>query len=136
MKGPITPYLTFYGQAREAAQFYARVFGMEIVEMNTYGESNFPTPPNADDLIIHGHLKKGPMEFMVADSSENKSLTNHNGISLVVECDSSEEAEQFYKGLSEEGTVLMELQDTFWGAKYGKVRDKYGFVWDLNYVKD
>jgi PhnB protein len=29
----------------------------------------------------------------------------------------------------------MELQDTFWGAKYAKVKDKYGYTWDLNYQK-
>jgi PhnB protein len=34
--------------------------------------------------------------------------------------------------LSKDGTVLMELQDTFWGAKYAKVRDAYGIQWDLN----
>lgn len=136
MKGSITPYLTFYGQAKEAAEFYSRIFGMEIVQLNTYGESDFPTPQNADHLIIHGHLKKGSSEFMLADSSENKTQPSQNGISLVIECDSGEEAEQFYNGLAEEGVVLMELQDTFWGAKYGKVRDKFGFVWDLNYVKE
>ena len=29
----------------------------------------------------------------------------------------------------------MELQDMFWGAKYGKVKDKFGFTWDLNFEK-
>jgi PhnB protein len=29
----------------------------------------------------------------------------------------------------------MELQDTFWGAKYGKVKDRFGISWDLNYQK-
>lgn len=26
----------------------------------------------------------------------------------------------------------MELQDTFWGAEYAKVKDKFGVIWDLN----
>ena len=29
----------------------------------------------------------------------------------------------------------MELQDTFWGAVYAKVKDTYGVIWDLNYTK-
>ena len=29
----------------------------------------------------------------------------------------------------------MELQDTFWGAKYAKVQDPFGVMWDLNYTK-
>lgn len=29
----------------------------------------------------------------------------------------------------------MELQDTFWGAKFAKVKDCFGVIWDLNYPK-
>ncbi len=29
----------------------------------------------------------------------------------------------------------MELQDTLWGAKYAKVKDAYGVIWDLNHTK-
>ena len=29
-------------------------------------------------------------------------------------------------------TVLMPLQDMFWGARYGKIRDPYGHEWGIN----
>ncbi len=29
----------------------------------------------------------------------------------------------------------MELQDTFWGAKYAKLQDAFGVIWDLNHEK-
>lgn len=29
----------------------------------------------------------------------------------------------------------MELEDTFWGARYAKVEDPFGITWDLNFEK-
>ena len=58
-----------------------------------------------------------------------------SGLALVVECESEAEATAIFGKLAQGGQVLMELQDTFWGAKYGKVKDKFGFVWDLNAEK-
>ncbi len=28
--------------------------------------------------------------------------------------------------------VIMPVQDMFWGARYGKLRDPYGHEWDIN----
>ena len=29
-------------------------------------------------------------------------------------------------------TVLMPVQDMFWGARYGKIRDPFGHEWGIN----
>ena len=50
-----------------------------------------------------------------------------------IECDSLDQINKAFEALSKEADVLMELQDTFWGARYGKLVDKYGVTWDLNY---
>ncbi|WP_322619382.1 VOC family protein [Bacillus fonticola] len=55
-----------------------------------------------------------------------------NNISPVLEFDSEYQIQTTYAALSEKGTVLMEIQDTFWGAKYAKVKDIFGVIWDLN----
>ena len=52
----LNPYLMFRGQARQALEFYASVFGGEFT-VSTFGE--FPMPGiGADeaDLIMHGQL--------------------------------------------------------------------------------
>ncbi|MGK7376600.1 VOC family protein [Planococcus sp. 1R117A] len=136
MKGSITPYLTFYGQAGEASSFYEEVFGLERIGSQTYGDSGFPSPDHAKDYLLHCLLQKGDFRLMMADSVEEQPELPRSGLALVVECESEEEATTIFSKLSEGGQVIMELQDTFWGAKYGKVKDQYGFVWDLNVEKE
>jgi len=136
MKGTIIPYLTFYGEGKEAAEFYANLLELEEVGMQQYADANFPHPPEVADYLLHCHLKKGEFQIMLADSADKPSENNKNGVTLLINCESVEEANQLYDGLREEGEVLMALQDTFWGAKYGKVKDKFGFTWDLNCEKE
>ncbi|RSK36523.1 VOC family protein [Bhargavaea beijingensis] len=136
MKECITPYLTFYGRAKEAAVFYSDLFGMENLGIQTYGEADFPTPEGAEEFVIHCHLKRGNFQLMLADSTEPQPEVPVRSISLVIDCDSEEELRRLYNALLDEGRRIMELQETFWGAIYAKVEDRFGFTWDLNYSKD
>jgi PhnB protein len=36
------------------------------------------------------------------------------------------------RALSAGAEVVMAAQDTFWGARYGRVRDPFGHVWAFN----
>lgn len=136
MKGAITPYLTFYGQAAEASAFYQEIFGLELKGSQTYGNAGFPAPEHAKEYLLHCLLQKGDFRLMMADSVEEAPAQPRSGLALVVECENEEEATAIFGKLAQGGQVLMELQDTFWGAKYGKVKDKFGFVWDLNAEKE
>ncbi|AZV42974.1 VOC family protein [Peribacillus asahii] len=135
MKQQATPYLIFNGNARQALELYKEVFQGEVVELQTYGEADFPTPPEADDLIIHAKFRKDSLFLMISDVSPNQPYETGNNISLVLELESKEEIQHIYTQLSQKGSILMELQDTFWGAKYAKVQDPFGVIWDLNYTK-
>lgn len=136
MKGSAVPYLTFYGEGKEAVQFYTNLFGLENVEMHKYSGADFPHPPEAADYLLHCHLRKGDFQFMLADSADIEPEYKKRGVSLLIDCESEEEANRLYDGLREEGEVVMELQDTFWGATFGSVKDKFGFTWDLNFEKE
>lgn len=136
MKGAITPYLTFYGEGKEAADFYINLLRLEQVRVQKYSDANFPYPREAADYLLHCHLKKGDFQIMLADSVDKPAENNKLGVTLLIDCESEEETNRLYDGLREEGQVLMELQDMFWGAKYGKVKDKFGFTWDLNFEKE
>ncbi|WP_110112448.1 VOC family protein [Bacillus sp. CGMCC 1.16541] len=129
-----TPYLTFDGNAKEALHYYQDVFEGEILNVQTFGEANFPTPPEVDEHIMHAQFKKDVLFFMVSDAFLNQNVTVGNNISLALELGSEEEIKKLYNRLSAQGTVLMELQDTFWGAKFAKVTDNFGVIWDLNYT--
>ncbi|KEK22358.1 VOC family protein [Bacillus gaemokensis] len=135
MKQQITPYLTFNGNAREALEYYKSVFEGDIQGIQTFGDADFPTPPEVNNRIMHARFKKDGLFFMVSDAFLGQSVEIGNHISLALELDSEEEIHKIYAALSEKGTVFMELQDTFWGAKFAKVKDCFGVIWDLNYTK-
>jgi PhnB protein len=135
MKGQATPYLMFDGNAREALEFYKEVFQGEVEGIQTYGEADYPTPPEAHDRIIHAQFRKGDLFLMASDSFPGKPNVVGNNISLALDFESEEEIQKIYDALRQKGTVFMDLQDTFWGAKYAKVKDPFGVIWDLNHQK-
>ncbi|MFC0525606.1 VOC family protein [Pontibacillus salicampi] len=135
MKHQATPYFTFNGNAREAMEFYKEVFEGEILDVQTFGEADFPTPPELENHIMHGRFQKEDLLIMFSDSFLDHTVTVGNNISLALELETPEEIDTLYTRLRENGETLMELQDTFWGATFAKVQDKYGVIWDLNYQK-
>ncbi|UOQ45990.1 VOC family protein [Halobacillus salinarum] len=135
MKHQATPYLTFSGQARQALEYYRNVFHGEIQGLQTFGEADFETPEEASDHIMHARLKYEGLLLMVSDSFPGQQVSPGNQISLALELDSQEEIQELYDRFTEEGSAVMELQDTFWGAIYAKVKDPFGVIWDLNYTK-
>ncbi|MCM3567776.1 VOC family protein [Neobacillus mesonae] len=134
MRGQAVPYLMFNGTAREALEYYQKIFGGELAELKTYGDAGYQTP-EAEKRLIHGRFQKGDLFIMVSDCSPGSSVVIGNHISLVLDFESEEEIQSVYDALREKGTVHMELQETFWGSKYAKVKDPYGVIWDLNYPK-
>ena len=48
----------------------------------------------------------------------------------------TEEAFDYFNGLSAGGKIEMPLQDMFWGAYYGSFTDKFGVQWMVNYDKN
>ena len=135
MKHQVTPYLTFDGKAKEALDYYKEVFAAEIVAVQTYGEADYPTPPEAENRIMYAQFKKNDFTIMVSDGFPDQPVTIGSNISLALELESDEEIDSLYGKLTQKGHALMELQDTFWGAKFAKVQDPYGVIWDLNFQK-
>jgi PhnB protein len=136
MKHQATPYLTFNGNAREALEYYKEIFDGEILSMQTFGEADFETPPEMNDRVMHAQFKKEALFFMVSDSFLDQTVDKGSNISLALELDNPDEIQTYYNRLKENGTVLMELQDTFWGATFAKVKDSYEITWDLNFTKN
>ncbi|QBP42226.1 VOC family protein [Paenisporosarcina antarctica] len=131
---PVIPYLSFYGNGKDAAIFYETIFELENTGIMKYSDGDFPHPPEAADFIMHCHLTNGNFSIMLADSATPGESGTTN-VALMVECESEEEVNRLYNALLEDGKAIMELQDTFWGAKYAKVLDKFGYTWDLNFEK-
>ncbi len=132
----INPFIRFNdGKCVEAMNFYKECLGGEL-EFMTVKESPVAKDMSDDkqDLIMHSTLKKGDWILVGSDMMRDRAIIGDSvGISL--ECESEEEIRKIFEKLSEDGDVFMPVDDTFWGALFGLVTDKYGVEWMLNFQK-
>ncbi|MFX3632850.1 MAG: VOC family protein [Candidatus Pristimantibacillus sp.] len=130
-------YLNFNGNTREAVEFYAQVFETDKPEIMTFGETpsdpNYPLPEEAKDLVMHTRLNIDGSNVMFSDVFPGMPFNQGNNISLAIVNKDLEKIKGYYNKLSDGGTVIMELQETFWSKLYGSVRDKFGIEWQFNY---
>ena len=130
---PIVPYLNFGGNAEEALNFYSQALHGEVVYKQTYGESPMLTSEDHNDKIMHASFKAGDLTFMASDLMQGQLVFGGTNLSLSLKFDDANELNKTFGALSEGGKITMELQDTYWGAKFGMLTDKYGFNWVFNH---
>ena len=130
----INSYLTFNGNCREAMTFYKECLGGELV-LQTIGESPMADkmPPQMKKSVLHSTLTKGNLILMGSDMVDEQGLVKGNTVSLMLNCSSEEEIKKCYKNLSKGGEATHPLENTFWGALFGDLTDKYGNHWLLHY---
>jgi PhnB protein len=73
---------------------------------------------------------------MGSDMVSEQGLIKGNAVSLCINCSSEKEIKTFYEKLSSGGKKDHPLENTFWGAVFGDLTDKYGNHWLLNYDKN
>lgn len=129
-------YLTFNGNCREAMTFYQECLGGELI-FQTVGESPLAEkmPKQMKDCILHATLRKEALVLQGSDMVPQTGLVKGNAVSLSLDCSSEEEIKKVYAKLSAEGKADHPLEDTFWGALFGDLTDKYGNHWILNFIK-
>ncbi len=133
----INAYLTFNGNCREAMNFYKECIGGELL-LQTIGESPMAAhmPAVLKDNILHATLTNGSKVLMGSDMVNDKGLVKGNNVSMVLDCMSIEEVRDYYDKLVKGGTADHPLEETFWGATFGDLTDKYGNHWLLNFTKE
>jgi PhnB protein len=133
----INSYLAFSGNCREAMTFYKECLGGEL-HFQTIGESPLADkmPEQMKECILHSALKKDNLLLLGSDMAPSPSLIKGNAVSLALNCDSEDEIKNYYKKLSSGGHADHPLENTFWGALFGDLTDKFGNHWLLNYNKN
>jgi PhnB protein len=132
----IVPYLNFNGNAAEALVFYSKALNGSVLFQQTFGESSMPHTAEMKDKIMHATFQADKLSFMVSDCPPNMPATTGTNVSLSLNFFDIESIEKTFTALSEGATVTMELQDTFWGARFGMLTDKFGINWMFNHDKE
>jgi PhnB protein len=133
----INSYLTFNGNCRDAMTFYKECLGGELI-LQTVGGSPLAEqmPTKMKDCILHATLTNGNLILMGSDMVSNAGLIKGNAVSLSLTCSSEKEIRDCYEKLSSGGQATHSLEDTFWGALFGDLTDKFGNHWILNFSKN
>jgi len=92
----------------------------------------FPLPKRAKTLSCATRTIKGS-SIMFSDAYPGSPFVLGDNISLIVASDDVQEIETWFSGLSNEETVIKELQETFWSKRYSFVQDKFGVGWQFNH---
>ncbi len=135
----INPYLNFAGNTEEAFNFYRSVFGGEFTTLQRFKDTPEAgrVPEKEKNMLMHIALPLGKSNtLMAADALESMGhkFTPGDNIHLSVETESKAEALKIFNGLSAGGTVKMALADTFWGAYFGMLKDKFGIHWMVSHT--
>ncbi len=129
----IVPYLNFNGNAAEALAFYAKAFDGKILFQQSFGESPMEAPAEQKDKIMHATFHAGDLTFMVSDAMPGQPVSGGTNTSLSLNFKTVADIDKTFAALSGGAIVTMPLQDTFWGAKFGMLTDKFGINWMFNH---
>jgi predicted 3-demethylubiquinone-9 3-methyltransferase (glyoxalase superfamily) len=119
----ITPFIMFVGdvagRAEEAVKFWTSVFPNAQVQMiERYGKGEEPDREGtlkAADFTLLGQ------EFRAMDSAYEHAFAFNEAISFMVECDTQEEIDAYWKKLS----AVPEAEQCGW------LKDKFGLSWQI-----
>lgn len=131
MASRLNPYISFAGNARQAMEFYKRVFGGTLT-FNTYGEFGAQESPDADK-IMHGMLETdGGFTLMGADTPPGTEHNPGNNITISLSGEDGDELRGYWTKLSDGGTVSVPLEQQMWGDEFGQCVDQFGIEWMVN----
>ncbi len=128
----LEPYLHFAGSCEEALTFYKEVFAGEVVTLMRFGDREGTAPPAYADKVMHAIFTSPHFTFMAADLPPGAPAGGGAHVSLALSTRDVTEGERLFAMLAAGGEVRMPMEDTFWGARFGSLTDKFGIRWMIN----
>ncbi len=134
----INPYLTFNGNCEAAFIFYKTVFGNDFLALERLKDmpGGKPVSESFQNKIMHISLPIGKETILMGSDLPEEQQNNFapgNNIAISVNTANEEEAIKIFNALSQEGTITMAMDKTFWGALFGMCIDQFGIQWMVNY---
>jgi PhnB protein len=127
----LNPYISFTDNARQAMEFYKRVFGGTLT-LSTFGEFGAQNPPEADQ-IMHGMLETDSgFTLMAADTPPGMEHNSGTNVAVSLSGDDADELRGYWEKLSDSGTVSVPLEKQMWGDEFGACVDQFGISWMVN----
>lgn len=135
-------YLTFNGNCEEAFLFYKSVFEKEFTYIGKFKDmpvnDEFEVKPEDAEKIMHVCLPISTETMLMGSDSGDFTgdVVFGNNFAVSINAETKEEADVLFNKLAKEGKVLMGMQQTFWGAYFGQLVDKFGINWMVNFDEE
>ncbi len=118
----ITPFLWFDNQAEEAVGFYTSIFeNSRIMNISRYGEEGAEASGRPKGTVMTIAFQLLGQECVALNGGPIFKFTE--AISLVINCESQEEVDDYWEKLSEGGDPKAQ--------QCGWLKDKYGLSWQV-----
>jgi PhnB protein len=122
----LSPHLTV-ADAAAAIDFYGKAFdAVEVMRL-----------PRPDGKLVHASVRINGFLVMLNDDfpemSDGKSMTppSLGGTPVTIHLTVPDVDAAFQRALDAGATVVVPLEDQFWGDRYGMVEDPFGHHWSL-----
>jgi PhnB protein len=131
MASRLNPYISFDNNARQAMEFYKRVFGGNLT-LSTFGEYGQPDAPIAEN-IMHAMLETDQgFTLMASDTPPEMTHNPGDNIAVSLSGDDVDELHRYWESLTDGGTVSVPLEKQMWGDEFGACTDRFGIPWLVN----
>lgn len=107
------------GNAEKAMEFYKRVF--KDSKLGTVARYGADQHPDEEGTVMYGDFTIEGQWFAAMDSAHNHNFGFNEGVSFIVNCDSQEEVDYYWKELSSDPSV----------EQCGWLKDKFGVSWQI-----
>lgn len=133
----IIPYL-LVSNGKEAISLYKRIFNAKLIEHRPLTPEmgismGFPEGFDYGNSTMHAVMEIGGAKLYLADNNQNTKDYGH--VEITLELDTKDQINDIYQNaMDNESKALLELMEQDWGW-YGRIKDKFGVVWQLNFIK-
>ncbi|TNF28267.1 MAG: glyoxalase/bleomycin resistance/extradiol dioxygenase family protein [Deltaproteobacteria bacterium] len=131
----VTPYLFFNGQATDAVALYERALGARTESLMRFGELPGGCTAGDEGRVMHASLRLGEALVMVSDAPTAQPSAVGANVQLTLDFDDLDDMRARFDALAATGAVVSAIQETFWGAHFGVLRDSFGVFWMFNCQK-
>jgi PhnB protein len=122
VRGGLVAYLQVDG-ATKASDFYQRAFGATEVAR---------VPVDDKGRTMHVHLYVNGSSLMLSDAypEYGHALQAPQAFNLTLQVTDIDA--WWSRAVAAGAEVVMPVQEMFWGARYGQLRDPFGVLWSMN----
>lgn len=129
----LDPYLIFNGNASEAIAYYEKAIGAKVVQVSRYSDAPEGThPPEVANHVMHARLEIDGHALLISDDNPGNEVTPGSNFWVTLQYPDTAQVDQHFAALAEGGSVVQALTDTFWGARFGMLTDRFGIRWMFN----